>query len=44
LFDYYTWSYSAGRIWAWVVLGLWAVAYRSVKSERAREVEPADAH
>jgi hypothetical protein len=27
-FDYYTWSYSAGRIWAWVVLGLWVGAYR----------------
>jgi putative inorganic carbon (HCO3(-)) transporter len=28
LLDYYTWTYSAGRIWAWVVLGLWVVAYR----------------
>jgi putative inorganic carbon (HCO3(-)) transporter len=44
LFDYYTWTYSAGRIWAWVVLGLWAVAYRSSRPERARELEPADAH
>jgi hypothetical protein len=44
LFDYYTWTYSAGRIWAWIVLGLWAVAYRSSRSERARELEPADAH
>jgi O-antigen ligase len=26
-FDYYTWTYSAGRIWAWVVLGLWVGAY-----------------
>lgn len=26
-FDYYTWSYPAGRIWAWLVLGLWAGAY-----------------
>jgi O-antigen ligase len=29
LFDYYTWTYSAGRIWAWLVLGLWVVAYRN---------------
>jgi hypothetical protein len=29
LFDYYTWTYPAGRIWAWIVLGLWAVAYRA---------------
>jgi O-antigen ligase len=29
LLDYYTWTYSAGRIWAWVILGLWAVTYRS---------------
>jgi len=27
LFDYYTWSGSTGRIWAWLVLGTWAVAY-----------------
>lgn len=26
-FDYYTWSYPAGRIWAWLVLGLWTGAY-----------------
>ncbi|MDO8484417.1 MAG: O-antigen ligase family protein [Candidatus Limnocylindrales bacterium] len=29
LFDYYTWSYSAGRIWSWLVLAMWAVAYRT---------------
>jgi O-antigen ligase len=28
LFDYYTWTYSAGRLWAWIVLGLWVGAYR----------------
>jgi len=28
LFDYYTWTYPAGRIWAWLVLGLWALAWR----------------
>ncbi len=27
LFDYYTWSFPAGRTWAWLVLGLWAGAY-----------------
>ncbi len=30
-FDYYTWTYPAGRIWAWLVLGLWAVAYRRAR-------------
>ena len=29
LFDYYSWTYSAGRIWAWLVLGLWAAMYRA---------------
>ncbi|HVA86966.1 MAG TPA: O-antigen ligase family protein [Candidatus Saccharimonadales bacterium] len=33
-FDYYTWTYSAGRIWAWLVLGLWAVAYRNAITGR----------
>lgn len=33
LFDYYTWSFSAGRIWAWIVLGLWARAYRNATAE-----------
>jgi O-antigen ligase len=27
-FDYYTWSYPAGRIWAWLILALWAATYR----------------
>ncbi len=27
LFDYYTWSLVRGRIWFWLVLGLWAGAY-----------------
>ncbi len=27
LLDYYTWTFSAGRIWAWLILGLWAGAY-----------------
>jgi hypothetical protein len=34
--DYYTWTYSAGRIWAWVVLGLWAAAYRDAMRGGAR--------
>jgi len=29
LFDYYPWTYSAGRIWAWLVPALWAVTYRN---------------
>jgi O-antigen ligase len=29
LFDFYTWTASAGRTWAWIVLGLWVVAYRA---------------
>ena len=28
LFDYYTWSLTAGRIWFWLILGLWIVTYR----------------
>ena len=28
LLDYYTWSLTSGRLWFWLVLGLWAVAYR----------------
>lgn len=28
-FDYYPWSYAAGRIWTWALLGLWVVAYRA---------------
>ena len=27
LFDYYTWTFMPGRIWAWLVLALWAGAY-----------------
>ena len=36
LFDYYTWSFSAGRIWAWAILGLWARAYRNATLGAAR--------
>lgn len=35
LFDYYTWTYSAGRIWTWTTLGLWCAAYRNAMSEAA---------
>lgn len=31
LFDYYTWTFSPGRIWAWLLLGLWATAYSSAR-------------
>jgi O-antigen ligase len=31
LFDYYTWTPSVGRTWAWIVLGLWVVAYRAAQ-------------
>jgi O-antigen ligase len=44
LFDYYTWTYSAGRIWAWIVLGAWAVAYRNSVAGDTHEVELAGAH
>jgi O-antigen ligase len=27
LFDYYTWSQPPGRIWTWIALGFWVVAY-----------------
>ena len=30
-FDYYTWTFPAGRIWGWLVLGMWAVAYRRAR-------------
>ncbi len=33
-FDYYTWTYPAGRIWAWLALALWAVAYQSATARR----------
>jgi O-antigen ligase len=38
LFDYYTWLFAAGRIWFWLVLALWVVAYRAatMKEEIAR--------
>ena len=29
LLDYYTWSLDAGRLWFWLVLGLWVVAYHN---------------
>ena len=40
LFDYYTWSYPAGRIWAWVVLALWAAAYRRATAQAAATDRP----
>jgi O-antigen ligase len=42
LFDFYTWTASAGRTWAWILLGLWVVAYRAATEARALDVpEPA---
>jgi O-antigen ligase len=35
LFDYYTWSLTSGRIWFWLVLGLWVVAYRNAVDRAA---------
>lgn len=35
LLDYYTWSLNAGRLWFWLVLGLWVVAYRRSEEGRA---------
>ena len=32
LFDFYTWAPTAGRTWAWIVLGLWVVAYRAARA------------
>ncbi|MEJ2599665.1 MAG: O-antigen ligase family protein [Anaerolineales bacterium] len=29
LFDYYTWLLVPGRLWSWLVWGLWAASYRS---------------
>jgi O-antigen ligase len=34
LFDFYTWTASAGRTWAWILLGLWVVAYRAALEDR----------
>ena len=30
LFDAYTWSYPSGRLWQWLIWGVWAAAYRGV--------------
>ena len=35
LFDYYTWSLMSGRLWFWLVLGLWVVAYRRSEKQAA---------
>ena len=34
LFDYYTWTPSGGRIWAWIALGAWVAAYRAAMQGR----------
>ena len=35
--DYYTWTYPAGRIWWWIVLAIWIVAYRAATARRPPE-------
>lgn len=30
-FDYYTWLLPSGRLWQWLILGIWAVVYQSSK-------------
>lgn len=40
LFDYYTWSYPAGRIWSWVILALWAAAYRRAAARATAPERP----
>lgn len=35
LLDYYTWSLDSGRLWFWLVLGLWVVAYRNATGRHA---------
>ncbi len=34
LFDYYTWTFAPGRIWAWLLLGLWGGAYARATAGR----------
>lgn len=34
LFDYYPWTFPAGRTWWWLVLGLWVVAWRRSAVDR----------
>jgi hypothetical protein len=29
LFDYYTWTPSGGRLWAWIALGAWVAGWRA---------------
>jgi putative inorganic carbon (HCO3(-)) transporter len=33
LFDYYTWSFPAGRVWSVLLLGLWAGAVRDAQAQ-----------
>ena len=36
LFDYYTWTFAPGRIWAWLIIGLWAGAYARATASNVR--------
>jgi hypothetical protein len=40
-FDYYTWQAGPGRIWAWLVLALWAGAYARSRRPVRRPASPA---
>ncbi|HEY6355931.1 MAG TPA: O-antigen ligase family protein, partial [Burkholderiaceae bacterium] len=35
LLDYYPWTYTAGRIWAWLLLGLWAMTFNKTRAVMA---------
>jgi putative inorganic carbon (hco3(-)) transporter len=34
--DYYTWSYASGRLWMWLILGLWAGAFHRARHDAPR--------
>lgn len=36
LFDYYPWTFAPGRIWAWLIIGLWAGAYARATASHVR--------
>ena len=42
MFDFYTWGPTAGRTWAWIVLGLWVVAYRGAVGRRVPDTSATD--
>jgi len=42
--DYYTWAYSPGRIWIWLILGIWAGAHGRSPSRPAAVAAPVPVH